>query len=87
MSQFDNRHTGHCFDCTKPFRIPLLVATNPAKDILRKNFKRFTGTDISELLPPAHPDVSMLEIVPRMLIVVVHSVLIWMEHRQPKLQL
>ena len=37
MSQFDNRHTGHCYDCTKPFRLPLLVATNPAKDILRKS--------------------------------------------------
>ena len=37
MSQFDNRHTRHCYDCTKPFRLPLLVATNPAKDILRKS--------------------------------------------------
>lgn len=45
MSQFDNRHTGHCYDCTKPFRIPLLVATNPAKDILRKSVDP----------PPSHP--------------------------------
>ena len=54
MSQFDNRHTRHCYDCTKPFRLPLLVATNPAKDILRKSVDPPPSTLPPSLWPLGH---------------------------------